>query len=145
MLNHSLTHKGPRRTWRSIVPSIQSGSWVAEWRWGIFLRLMRLVQFGGKIVGVTRFMRASVSRRHLAVRMEAALSPCLRLMLYVCLEHFAMIDVYVVCGSSLLQQNVEGFFVLITTVAQWLQGKGNWSSAAYHSNGCHWGNWLPSL
>lgn len=75
MPNHTLTHRSPRRTKRSIFPSTRSGYRVSVRRWYIFPRLMQFVQWGEGSVVLTRLMPAPESRKHVAVRMHALLTP----------------------------------------------------------------------
>lgn len=71
--NHSLTHKSPRWTSRSIAPSVRNGSWRAVRRWGTFLRLVRLIDCGEWSDWLTRLVPVPALRRHVAVGVDAAL------------------------------------------------------------------------
>lgn len=75
MWNHTLTHNSPKRTWRRIAPYRRSGFCFLEQKWGIILRLLWLTRCGGRCIWHMWLMPAPVAMTHLAVCMEATLTP----------------------------------------------------------------------
>lgn len=109
---HARKQKSLRRTGKSIVPSMQSSSWIAVQKWGFNLRLMLLVSRCGKSEELTRSIPAPARREHLAERLDAALIQKMRWGLYVILEHNSTFCLLAVSGISSLYHTIEGIFCL---------------------------------